>query len=136
VKYGLYGAEYSATPEGVGPGFIVNDKGEYSAPPEAEQPNPLHRDLSSAEFKGLLAASELDTVWDALQAAVKGVDTAKAKSVRRLLAKSRAQNTFRLDATLSLVAEFREQAAMLVPDVDLSPKIITAEWEEAAGDDA
>ena len=32
VKYGLYGAEYSATPEGVGPGHVVNDKGEYSIP--------------------------------------------------------------------------------------------------------
>jgi len=102
--------------------------------PETTAINPLHRNLNKAEFMGLLAASELDVAWDALQAAVKGVNTPEAKVVRRLLAKSRAQDVFHLDATLALVAQFRDQAEAIVPDLDLSPETITTEWEEAVGD--
>ncbi|WP_039017742.1 hypothetical protein [Halocynthiibacter namhaensis] len=67
VKYGLYGAEYSATPEGVGPGHVVNDKGEYSTPaikvtPEQVTEERNRRITAGFKFEGHFFQADPETL--------------------------------------------------------------------------
>lgn len=88
------------------------------------------RDLSPSEFNGLLNLTELDEVWDALRADLKGKSDATSRATRFLLGANRDKTSFNLERTLALVAQFRPKAALIDPTVDLSDGVIQAAWVE------
>lgn len=91
------------------------------------EPEPV-RTLTRKQFTFLLRLTGFGAVWDAL------MNAAEAKGDRitaAALEAERAGDVFRLDRTLQVVASMREQAAKLVPDVDLSEAAIREAWETA-----
>ena len=92
---------------------------------------PLTRDLTRAEFIGMLAGTELDVIWTDMQAALKGVTGKVAEASRASLAANLHAKFYNLTATLGLVAQFRTFAASINPDYAamLTDDNITAAWE-------
>ncbi len=88
------------------------------------------RDLTRAEFNGMLAAKGLDAIWSAMQAALVGVDGEKAEELRFQLAANLHAKFYNLDATLVLVGQFRSDATKLNVDYAamLTDDSITAAW--------
>jgi hypothetical protein len=97
---------------------------ETPPPPPPEPP-----ELSRAQFDYLLALTGFGAVWDAL------ADNAEAAGDRETFARLKAERSrsrFRLDVTLAVVAQFRDQAAQIAPDIDLSDEAIRQAWTKAA----
>jgi len=93
-------------------------------------PEPKPADLTRAQFEYLLALTGFGTVWDAL------AENAEAAGDRETFARLKAERSrsrFLLDKTLAVVAQFREAAAQIAPEVDLSDDAIQQAWDKAAG---
>ncbi|WIY23360.1 hypothetical protein [Parasedimentitalea psychrophila] len=93
------------------------------------------RDLSPAEFRGMLASEELlGDVWDAMRADLKGKADTASKDMRFALAANRSKDFYTLAGTLKMVGKFRSYAQSLYPGTDLtdglSDATITAAWKE------
>ncbi len=90
----------------------------------------LTRNLTRAEFNGMMAGKELDVIWSDMQAALKGVPGEEAAASRAALAANLHAKFYNLEATLKLVGEFRDFAATLNPDYAamLTDDSITAAW--------
>lgn len=93
-------------------------------------PLDLTRDLTRAEFNGLLAARGLDTIWTAMQAALTGAAGDEAEELRFQLAANLHAKFYNLDATLVLVGQFRSDAVKINADYAamLTDDNITAAW--------
>lgn len=85
------------------------------------------RYLSPPQFAYLLALTGFDDVWTALEANLKGKDRKQFAALKG----ERARSKFRLDLTLSMVAQFRPVADQVAPGVDLSEAAIRAAWDQA-----
>lgn len=92
------------------------------APPTDEE-----RYLTPVQFEYMLANAGFDDVWEALEAAAKPADRAQFA----MLKAERVRPKFQLARTLQIVATFRDTAAQLVPDFDLSEAAIRAAWDQA-----
>ena len=95
-----------------------------AAPPPPAEP----RFLTPPQFEFLLALTGFGEVWDAL------ADAAKAQGDMATFAALRAERVrsrFLLDVVLSVVDRFRDQAAQIAPEVDLSEAAIMAAWDQA-----
>lgn len=102
-------------------------------PPVQVQPDvPPTRDLTRAEFNGMLAAKGFKPIWDAMRGALEGVDTEDAEGFRRLLESRLHSDFYNLEATLSMVGYFRGFATSLNPDYAelLTEDNITSAWGE------
>ncbi len=88
------------------------------------------RDLSRAEFNGMLAAKGLDAIWTSMQSALTGAAGEDAEELRFQLAANLHATFYNLDATLILVAQFRGLAATVNADYAamLTDDSITTAW--------
>ncbi|NIZ63279.1 hypothetical protein DL239_20130 [Sedimentitalea sp. CY04] len=89
------------------------------------------RDLSPSEFEWLLGYTELDDIWDAMIASLKGSTDEADKRTRAALKAHRRKSLFRFATTLQLVSDFRPMAATINPNIDLSDAVIEAAWAKA-----
>lgn len=87
-----------------------------------------YADLTKRQFEFLLALTGFDAVWDALAAAAKAAND--VTTYAGLIAE-RAGSRFRHDVTLITVGAFRDQAALIAPEVDLSDAAINTAWKQA-----
>jgi hypothetical protein len=94
----------------------------------------LERDLTRAEFNGMLAAKRFKGVWDAMRAALETMDGDEAEGLRFQLEANLHKTVYNLTATLFLVSEFRDFATSLNAEyaVMLTDESITAAWKETA----
>lgn len=92
--------------------------------PEASPPV-----LDSAQFEFLLALTGFGAVWDQLAQAAK--NAGDLATYAGLIAE-RKRASFIQSRTLEVVAQFRDQAAQIAPEVDLSDNAILAAWDQAA----
>lgn len=90
----------------------------------------LTRDLTLAEFNGMMAAKGLDVIWSAMQAALVGATGEAAEELRFQLASNLHAKFYNLEATLLLVGQFRSDAVKLNADYAamLTDDNITAAW--------
>lgn len=84
--------------------------------------------LDPPRFEWMLAFTGLETVWAALEAALRDTDRLAYATIRA----QRAQARFRLPVTLALVDQFRAVAEAAAPGADLSEGAIRAAWAMAA----
>lgn len=97
----------------------------------AARPDPSHRDLTPAEFEGMLSASELDRVWTMIENSLKNQTDTESRGVRRQLTLMRKKTWYTLADTLAMIASFRVRVAIIDSDIDLTDRRIISEWEEA-----
>lgn len=93
---------------------------------EAEE-QVLSSTLSPARFAWLLARTGLEGVWTALEAATSESDA----DTYALLRAQRHRSAYSLAGVLKMVADVREVAQQIAPDVDLSDGAIKAAWRAA-----
>ncbi len=130
-KYGLSGAGFILGDAIPGQSWVDGAGVDPTAPAPVVD---LARNLTRAEFNGMLAAKGLDTIWTSMQAALTGAAGSEAEEFRFLLAANLHTKFYNLSATLLLVGEFRDLAATINADYAemLTDDNITAAWRATA----
>ncbi len=128
-KYGLSGDAYILG--GGLPGQTWVDGAGVDPAPLAPDPT---RDLTRAEFNGMLAAKGFKGIWGAMQVDLEGVSGAEAEELRFQLEANLHKTFYNIEATLALVGQFRGFAATLNADYAemLTDDNITAAWRATA----
>lgn len=111
-----------ATIGGIG---IEPPEGALTAPPEPPAPPEY---LTAPQFEYLLALTAFGDVWDAL--AARALDTGD-RGLFAALKAERSRARFELVTVLAVVDRFRDAAAQIAPEVDLSEAAIRAAWDQA-----
>ena len=109
----------SAAHEWTGTEWAHNPALEPPAPPEY---------LTAPQFEYLLALTGFGDVWDAL--AARALETGD-RGLCAALKAERSRSRFELVNVLAVVEQFRDAAAQIAPDVDLSETAIRAAWQDA-----